>query len=213
MFQDGSGGFAIPTRRRLPLTTLTKTAPAPRPGSQGPAETSFTDSREPFRVQDHTVRPVAAGTDSARPARLLRHGCAGKSLYNDRGADKSVAPRCVAQAYGREDRRPGQLAHPHPVSRAQVSTDKEATTRGRTTATRHPNRSRRPTREAVRTPAMSSTGTDTAHTAPRPRPVRAKQGDPRGHGTRAHKCQGTLRSSRSSFGKSTRLPLGGFTHS
>jgi hypothetical protein len=109
---------------------------AKRPATEDPpVRESFTGSREPFRAQNHTARPDAAGTDSARPAGLLRHRCEGKSLYNDRGAGTSVAPWRVGQAYGRKDRRPGQLAHPHPVSRARVSTDKEATTRGRTPAT------------------------------------------------------------------------------
>jgi hypothetical protein len=76
------------------------------------------------------------------------------------------------------------------------------------------NRSRRPTKEAVRIPAVSTTSADTARTEPRPSPVRAEHGKtarPRRHGPR--KRQETLRSSRSSFGKSNTLPLGGFTHS
>jgi hypothetical protein len=178
-----------------------------------PVRASFTGSREPFRVRNRTARPVAAGSASARPARLLRHGCAGKSLYNDREADQSEAPGSVAQAYDRKDRRPEQLAHPHPVSRAQVSTDKEASTRGRTTCAL--DRSRRPTEEAVRIPAASTASTGFADTTPSTRPVRAAPGskDRNAPVLEPRKRQGTLRSSRSSFGKSARLPLGGFTHS
>jgi hypothetical protein len=170
------------------LTTLTKTSPPPRTGSRGPArEGRLYRQQGTLSSSNHTARPVAAGSASARPARLLRHGCAGKSLYNNRGADKSVAPRSVSQAYGRKDRRPDRLAHPHPVPQARVLTDKEATTRSRTTATRHPDRSRRPTKEAVRIPATSTTRRPHSMRGPRPQTREGKEGKQRPHrpGTRA----------------------------
>ena len=134
MFQDGSGGFAIPTRRRLPLTTLTKTTPASRnwqPRTQLPR---LYRQQGTLASPNHTIRLVTTDTDLAQPAALLQRGCVGKPLYNDRGADKSVTPKCVGHTYSHKDCKHNQLAHPCPVSRARVPTDKEATTQGRTTA-------------------------------------------------------------------------------
>ena len=78
-----------------------------------------------------------------------------------------------------------------------------------------PNRSRRPTREAIQIQATSTTAASTASTAPSPNPVRAERGSKNSAAlaSRPSKCQQNMTPSRSSFDKSARLPLGGFTHS
>jgi hypothetical protein len=113
---------------------LPKTTPASRNRQPRTRLPGLYTQQGTLASPNHTVRLVTADTDSTRPAVLLRHGCAGKPLYNDRGADKTAKPECIGHTCSHKDRKHNQLAHPCPVSRARVPTDKEATTRGRTTA-------------------------------------------------------------------------------